>query len=1089
MPFSIFRFPDFQSILLPNNVFAWIALILLVGSLTWVIWKEMPDWRAWGKSQWSMAALLFSASLLLPSLFIIKLPVANALPIPGLATPSFGPNLPLLVVLPWLLAAVFLGVFPGAIMALASGLLIASWDTRSVFTPAEFALIAFSFSWLIKQNYRSTIFLWLRKPWLAALLLAILYPIINLINAFLLTAADFSLAVDFSLSRLPWSSLAVSLPLIIGGLIISGISARYPQLVPRVPHFRRPPNEGSIQARVFSALLPIAFLLFISLATLTWLVAGQASRQSLHEQLQKSAEIASQAIPFMLETGQNQILQIANDPNLQLSNSSQLSIFLEQKLQQVPYFEQLVVVSQNLETISAFPVPDFEGIQPSELEIEAINRAFNGVPIQSLSVPPLSTESRGAQLSYIAAISAGNEIEAVLLGRSQIESNLFAQAMIQSLELHSQDGGLGQLWNAQGQIVFDTLGGALLGSSVEIPPLGVSELIDVDGIRKIQVYLLSPGSDWSVLIQIPSRLTQELALSIALPQLALILLLGGLTFLWLRISLTRVSDSLEEILGESRRYSNNEGAIDTASKKEGDEISRLSGAFDEMRGKQLAELKANNIFMEASMAVAQDHDIHRQMALIIEAALDKQASSVRIILQDQSTEKISEWGGGNRNKAYRKIDNQIIDLIGKQRRVLLTNPARTPLDFGKLQTPSAVAIFVLGDKSENIGTLWMTFDRPQKFENKDVRYYEKLSTLAGFALRKRKQHSLLEDANARAQSVLKATKDPVIIFDRNQIILFANEAAREMSQSLRSNMSGMHLTEIEEIANIDLSGEEEINISQLSNGRSFAIQIVNLKSENSEIGKALILRDTTQQKQAEALRSEFLSTVSHELQDPIELLRGYLTMLDVMGDLNEKQSAYTSKIAESVDNMSFLVKNLFDLERVESDLGLQISKVSTAEIVNELVDEIRPKAKQKKVSLDLIINEGADTKIELDRTLIKRAILNLMDNAIRYSPRREKVRLIVERDKERIRITVTDKGTGIAPVDLPHVFERLRHKSGLESKQRGGLGLSIVKSIVERHGGKVWAESQLGQQSSFYLELPLEQSKTREAKKLIDRAL
>lgn len=1073
MPFSIFRSPNFKSILFPNNAFAWIALMLAFVFITRAIWKEMPDWKAWGRAQWTLAAALFLATIISPSLFIIKLPVANALPIPGISAPSLEPNLLLLMALPWMLATVFLGLFPGAVMAIVGGLLIASWETRSIFTPIELALVVLLLSWLLKQNYRTGFFTWLRKPWMAALLLAVIYPILNLIDAFLLAGADLPIAMDFSLSRLPWSSLAISIPIVLGGFIISGISNRFPNLVPRAPHFGPSPGEGSIQARVFSALVPIAILLFISLAATTWFVAGQSSRQSLNEQLQQSAEIAAQAIPFMLETGQNQILQIVNDPSLPLSNSSQLTNFLEQKLQQVPFFEQLVVVNQNFDTISAFPVTDFAGIQPSDSEIEAINRAFSGLPVQSLTVPPLSSDSRAAQLSYVASISINNQIQAVLLGRSQIEGNLFAQALIQSLELHAQDGGLGQLWNAQRQIVFDSLGGPLLGQSNELPESGLSEIFDLDGSRKIQLYLAAPGSDWSVLIQVPGRLTQELALAIALPQLALILLLGGLTFLWLRISLKRVSDSLEEILGKSMQYGNNEILNTAAAQKEGDEISRLSGAFEDMRAMQLSELKESKLLLNASMAIAQDDDIHRQMDLIVEAALEKQASSVRIILAQPLNEKALEWSGGNRNKSYRKMDNQIIDLIGNQRRVLLTNPARTPLDFGKLHMPSALAIFVLGDKGENIGYLWLTFDRPQKFENKVTRYLEKLSTLAGFALQKRNQNKLLGEAYLRTQKVLKASRDPVIIIDQRQSILFMNKAALEMSPSGNGNWQGIQFREIKAFSDIDLKSNSKAKILKLSNGRSYNIQIVNLSSEALDIGKAIILRDATQQKQAEALRSEFLSTVSHELQDPLELMRGYLTMLEVMGDLNEKQSAYTAKIAENVNNMSNLVKNLFDLERIESDLGLQISKVSASEIVKELVDEIRPKAKQKQVALDLILKEGAESEIEVDRTLIKRAIINLVDNAIRHSPRGETVRLTVEQKNGRIQFIVIDKGAGIAPVDIPHVFERFRSNSGLESNKRGGLGLSIVKSIVERHDGKVWAESQLGQQSSFTIELPL----------------
>jgi signal transduction histidine kinase len=145
------------------------------------------------------------------------------------------------------------------------------------------------------------------------------------------------------------------------------------------------------------------------------------------------------------------------------------------------------------------------------------------------------------------------------------------------------------------------------------------------------------------------------------------------------------------------------------------------------------------------------------------------------------------------------------------------------------------------------------------------------------------------------------------------------------------------------------------------------------------------------------------------------------------------------------------------------------------EAIEEVVAEIKPRITQKQLELDMQLPDETMPALNADRTLLQRAIYNLLDNAIRHSPRSGKVELWLSMNADAVTIAVKDQGPGVAPMDLAHVFERLGRGGG-EGDSRGGLGLAIVKSIFERHGGRVWAESELGLGSTFFGRLPLRPS-------------
>src|SRR4030095_5651683 len=209
------------------------------------------------------------------------------------------------------------------------------------------------------------------------------------------------------------------------------------------------------------------------------------------------------------------------------------------------------------------------------------------------------------------------------------------------------------------------------------------------------------------------------------------------------------------------------------------------------------------------------------------------------------------------------------------------------------------------------------------------------------------------------------------------------------------------------------------------------------------------------------------------------LMRGYATMLEMAGQLNEQQKNYAHMIVQGVDNMAKLVNNLLDLGRSEFGVGLQVDSIPVLDILERVTGSLQMQAKQKGISLGVEIPKDLPNVIEADSALLYQALYNLVEKALKYTPECGEVTIHLQTSPSELTFAIQDSGIGIPENDQPRLFEKFYRGTNREAlAQRGtGLGLAIVKSIAERHGGKVWVESKLGEGSTVYLQIPLAQSK------------
>lgn len=229
-------------------------------------------------------------------------------------------------------------------------------------------------------------------------------------------------------------------------------------------------------------------------------------------------------------------------------------------------------------------------------------------------------------------------------------------------------------------------------------------------------------------------------------------------------------------------------------------------------------------------------------------------------------------------------------------------------------------------------------------------------------------------------------------------------------------------------------------------------------------------------------RHEFLRIVTHDMRSPLTSMQGFGSMLEsqMAGALNEKQERFVEKIMSGIAQLALQIDNMQDAGRYDPETGFyEMSRNATdlIEIVQKVVqNSLLPSGKQ-----NLDISFSADESIPIvnvDSAMIERSVVNLVDNAIKYTPDGEKIEVAVRHDSDDVLITVSDSGYGISADKIDKLFDRHYrvHRPEYKRVKGSGLGLFIVRSVALKHGGDAWAESVESEGSTFFIRIPLDGS-------------
>jgi PAS domain S-box-containing protein len=1078
----------------PQELIGWVGWLFLLSVFIFLLfrWRKLnKHWtRLHGGIFFGLLVLLFLTNLL----FIVRFPAIGALLSPDRAADLSEIAFPLFAATPWILAAGLLGVFPAAGLGLLSGVMLALLDTHSPFTPLEFGLLALFLSAAFHQRYRTWVFRLLRHPLFSTLLFALIYPLLYILDTTLATTGSLAGRLDIALSQVEISAISVGAQLLVGGILSEIVAIIFPRLWGSPGPLEPSPVERRLQSRFLYSLAPLAVVIVVGLMAGDWVVAGRAATNMLNDRLESTARMAANNVPSFLETGQNLIQILAKNPVWTQGTLSEKNILLGDNLRTIPYFSEFYLLDAHGQPVTGYPVDDFYSATPSPEEYMGITLAINGLPIQMYTLPP-TLGGVAARLSFLAAVYDTSGTRAgVLVGRTDLASNPFSESIIISLNSLSDTNGEGMLLNDNGTILYSSSSEWVMQKYD-----GQSSLQGIffdgttpDGTRSMMYYQPVWGRPWAVVATVPAQEAQQLALQIAAPLMVMIIILFLIAALVLRFSLRTVTASLQNLALETNRISS--GQLDSPLETGGnDEVGQLRHAFENMRSSLKARLDELNRLLQVSRGVASNLEFQESVKPVMEAALSTGASAVRVVLSPDALPEMkggtpppSRFGYGRGNEQYSYLDDQILPMTRQKEVVALNNLSRVRLLTFPPNTPRPEALLALPLHHENMfyGALWLAYDTPHQFGSDEVRF---LTTIAGQAALASANSQLFANAEIgrqRLAAFLNSTPDPVLVTDYQGRLLLANPAAWQVLGLPGETVNGKSIDSIIQqpalLGLLQLVSEDKQSAEvELADGKIYLATASSVIVESQPVGRICILRDVTRFKELDTLKSEFVATVSHDLRYPLTTMRGYATMLEMVGELNEQQAGYVRKILSSVDGMNQLVTSLLDIGRIDAGVDLQLEMVPVQEVVERVVGTLQLQASQKQVVISSDISQHAIPLIEADYALLQQALHNLVENAVIYTEPRGKVSVRVEPDKDQMVFTVCDTGIGIAPVDLPRIFEKFYRGGQKEAKKRQGtgLGLAIVKSIADRHKGRVWVESQLGKGSAFHLAIPFRQQK------------
>jgi signal transduction histidine kinase len=236
-----------------------------------------------------------------------------------------------------------------------------------------------------------------------------------------------------------------------------------------------------------------------------------------------------------------------------------------------------------------------------------------------------------------------------------------------------------------------------------------------------------------------------------------------------------------------------------------------------------------------------------------------------------------------------------------------------------------------------------------------------------------------------------------------------------------------------------------------------------------------VVSDITERKKAEKMKSDFVSFVSHQLRTPLSGIKWMLELAINERDNPEDMRSFVQDARASTHRLIRLVNDLLDTSRLErGKLEIALQPIDVAVLTKDVLDEISPLIQERDQILSVQIPDDLP-KASAERQLLRQAILNLISNAMKYTPRGGKIRIAARREDSQVRWEVEDSGIGIPRSDLGKLFEKFyRAENAVAVETEGtGLGLYLVRLIVEQFGGKVWCTSEEGVGSTFAFTLPL----------------
>ncbi len=366
--------------------------------------------------------------------------------------------------------------------------------------------------------------------------------------------------------------------------------------------------------------------------------------------------------------------------------------------------------------------------------------------------------------------------------------------------------------------------------------------------------------------------------------------------------------------------------------------------------------------------------------------------------------------------------------------------------------------------------------------------------LSRFLTRKEVEEKKIQEEKEETRKIIQSLGEGFLILDEEGKVLEASPEVEKMIETKIFSLlgkpfladpqvfsatlefpDGMPFDWIEEVKQEKKAKSYNFKVLFPLEDRHIQATLVPILKNNKVTRIAVLLKNITEALKLEEMKSDFLSTVSHELRTPLTTIKGYASLLlNPKGKFDEgKRKEFLLLIEQQTERLNRLINDLLDVSRLEAQrLDLRKQPTQIKNLIEKVIVNLRlPKEKQR-----IVTSFPPDFPLALiDPDRLEQVFANLIDNALKYSPPKEPVKIEGKVKENELVVIVEDRGIGIPPSELPHIFEKFHRVDRSLSRQVEGIGLGlyIAKNLVELHGGKIWCESQPKKGSKFFVSLPI----------------
>jgi signal transduction histidine kinase/DNA-binding response OmpR family regulator len=475
-------------------------------------------------------------------------------------------------------------------------------------------------------------------------------------------------------------------------------------------------------------------------------------------------------------------------------------------------------------------------------------------------------------------------------------------------------------------------------------------------------------------------------------------------------------------------------------------------------------------------------DLDDVLRTIVEAAVELTgAEEGSLMLLDEETGELYIRASKNLNEEITstlrlQVNDSLIGSVVHSGEIVIFDD-NTPQKIKTSYLVHSLIYLPLKLKDKTIGVLGVD-NRQQRmiFSQRDIGLLTNLAEYAVIALENARLFSEVTAERTQLETIINKIEDGVLIMDSDFRILIINQLAKSILNLSSDNLVGSPIQNYP----IDPGLLDVIHKFEVFLGKSTEITTTDDRvfsahlSKISGIGYAITMNDVTNLKKLDQIKSDFVSTVSHDLRSPLTAILGYVDLIERAGPVKEIQKNFLDRIQLSVHNITNLVDDLLNLGKIEAGFDTRKEYLDLNFFTQQAIEELSIKLQQSNIQL---VKHGPvhGPQIYASAIQMRQLLNNLLTNAIKYSPTGTTIQVNLEENGDQLILQIIDQGFGIPAGDLPYIFDKFYRSGNIIGSDipGSGLGLAIVKSIVESHQGRIWVDSTVGKGSTFTVVFPI----------------